>query len=139
MAMKSVPVDEGSLFVALALVPGFASRNRHPDLYASSHAMRARTRARRMRAFLQSAHECDEAHVERGSDDSLVLVLVRHQPRSSWRLAGDALDAAVCQFLLERGGPMTAGQRKLFEALPSDGRARVTEALESVPRTLGLA
>jgi hypothetical protein len=137
--MKTVPVDEGCLFVALALVPGFASRNRHPDLYASAAAMRARTRARRMRAFLQSARDADEARVEHEAGRGVVLVVVRNEPRSTWRLVGDDLDAAVCRYLLERGGAMTPGQKRLFDALPAEGRARVTAALEAMPRLLGLA
>lgn len=137
--MKPVAIDEDALFVALALVPGFASRNRHPDLYASAAAMRARTRARRMRAFLQSARESDEARVAAGAEGQVVLVVVRHEPRSSWTLVGDALDAAVCRYLLERGGVASEGQRRLFEALPQEGRERVTAALEAMPRLLGLA
>lgn len=137
--MKAGPVDESALFVALALVPGFASRNRHHDLYASAAAMRARTRARRMRAFLHSAQTADQASVETGAEGQLVLVVTRHEPRSVWRLVGDDLDAAVCRYLLERGGAATGGQEKLLAVLPVAGRERVTAALEAMPRLLGLA
>ena len=138
--MPEVPVDEGALFVALALVPGFASRNRHPDLYASPGAMRARMRARRVRAFLQAARDANEAHAEAGAGgpERVTLTVRRHEPRSAWTLVGDHLDAAVCRYLLERGGTATEGHAHLLAVLPNDGEATLARALEAMPKLLGL-
>jgi hypothetical protein len=137
---ERLPVDERALFVALALVPGFASRNRHPDLYASAVAMRARTRARRMRAFLAAALEADEASadLEAGGDDRVTLTVRRREPKSAWTLVGDRLDAAVCRYLLERGGTATSGQALLLAALPPGDDAALARALEAMPKLLGL-
>ncbi len=138
--MPEVAVDEGALFVALALVPGFASRNRHPDLYASKGAMRARMRARRVRAFLQAALDANEAHaeVDSGGDARVTLTVRRHEPKSAWTLVGDRLDAAVCRYLLERGGASTEGHAHLLAVLPSGGDGTLARALEAMPKLLGL-
>jgi hypothetical protein len=140
--VPEIRVDEGALFVALALVPGFASRNRHPDLYASPGAMRARMRARRLRAFLQAALEANDAHVEAGAGagdaERVTLTVRRLEPKSAWTLVGDRLDAAVCRYLLERGGTATAGHARLLAALPIGGEETLARALEAMPRLLGL-
>jgi hypothetical protein len=138
-----VAVDEGALFVALALVPGFASRNRHPDLYASPIAMRARMRARRVRAFLQAALDADEARAEIEDDPGagagrVTLTVRRRDPKTAWTLVGDHLDAAVCRYLLERGGAVRDGHAHLLAALPGGGEATLARALEAMPKLLGL-
>jgi hypothetical protein len=135
--MKAALVDEGGLFVALALVPGFASRNRHPELYEGVAGKRARMRARRLRAFLVAASEADEASVT-FEGGNLSARVVRHEPRSSWTLLGDALDGAVCRYLLARGGVETAAQRALLEALPVDSDGPMNEALEAMRALLAI-
>jgi hypothetical protein len=138
--VDEVAFDEGALFVALALVPGFASRNRHPELYAKPGAMRARTRARRLRAFLEAARDADDASAELESEGARVrLTVSRREPKSAWTLLGDGLDAAVCRYLLERGGAESIGQVRLLEALPSGGDATLARALEAMPKLLGLS
>jgi hypothetical protein len=133
-------VDEGALFVALALVPGFASRNRHPELYAHPAAMRARMRARRLRAFLQAALDANDAHteVDAAEEERVTITVRRHEPKSAWTLVGDRLDAAVCRYLLERGGAATEGHARLLAVLPSGGERTLARALEAMPKLLGL-
>ena len=135
--MSAVPVDEGGLFVALALVPGFASRNRHPEIYESHAGKRARTRARRMRAFLSNAATADEAEVSL-VDGKLSVTVSRAHPRSSWTLFGDELDAVVCRYLLARGGGDTHAERQLLTALPAGGDVLIATALAGMQRIIGL-
>jgi hypothetical protein len=138
--VRELTVNEGALFVALALVPGFASRNRNPELYAIPVAMRARMRARRLRAFLEAALEADEAQVERTSSPSgaLTLTVRRREPKSAWTLVGDDLDAAIYRYLLERGGAASPGHARLLEALPDDDSDALAHALDAMPKLLGL-
>ncbi len=139
-SMEATGIDEAALFVALAVVPGFASRNRHPELYASPVARRARMRARRIRSFVHAAREADDAAVvgPLGPGGTLTLTLLRHAPRSSWTLIGAALDAALCRYLLEKGGSSTAGQARLLAVLPPGGDDELARALTAMPRLLGL-
>ena len=126
--MHAREVHEAGLFVALALVPGFASRNRHPELYEGAAGKRARMRARRIRAFLVAAIDGDEATAT-VSDKCLQLVVSRHSPRSSWTLLGDELDGAVCRYLLERGGFRGEGHKLLWAAIPESAAGLLEEAL----------
>ena len=135
--MGAVQVDEEGLFVALALVPGFASRNRYPELYETKGGKRARMRARRLRAFLATAVEADAATAT-VVEGKLAATLTRHAPRSAWTLHGDALDAAVCRYLLERGGGDSPGQKQLLSALPDESASRMHAALEAMQRLMAL-
>jgi len=135
--MSVLHVDEEGLFVALALVPGFASRNRYPDLYETKAGKRARMRARRLRAFLATAVDADAAAASL-IDGKLAATLTRHAPRSAWTLHGDALDAAVCRYLLERGGGESLGQKQLLAALPNESASRMHAALEAMQRMMAL-
>jgi hypothetical protein len=130
--------DLEALAVAMTIVPGLMSRNKHPSLYENAGIRRARARALHLRAIVRQLVGARD-HVQqltlRPTDDVAGACELRYRVSAlhlERRAVLSPLEATCVAYLTARAG---------FPCLPTteEDRARLNAALQSLAHDLELS